>query len=402
MRAKALLYLLVITGFAIAPNGSARADCHWSGTSPFCSGECGDNETETMRTGSGNGTQGVQSTNTFGSDCLSGTKALCCHTQGRSCRWSGTAPLCAGSCDGNEKPAEPPQGSSSGAGCLTGSKMYCCISAFNPNPGSVRQGLASDPGFTRYAAIWDKSSGPQFHARHGLTNAQYQQEFNTLTQQGFRPVDVTGYAVGGQDHYAAIWEKSPGPEFQARHNLTAEQYQQTFDQLLAQGFRLVHVAGYNVNGQDRYAAIWLKTSGPPFVARHRLTADQYQATFNQLLNQGFRLVDVSGYSLGGQDHYAAIWEKSPGPEFQARHSLTSDQYQATFNELVKQGFRLVRVRGWGVGDTYHYAAIWEKSQGAEWVARHGMLSDNYQEEFDRLLKAGFRLRDVSGYQADPN
>jgi hypothetical protein len=262
---------------------------------------------------------------------------------------------------------------------------------------AAQQTLAADAGAARYAAIWDKSAGPELQARHGLTSAQYQQEFDTLSQQGFRLVDVSGYAIGGQDHYAAIWEKSPGPDFQARHGLTAKQYQQTFDQLLAQGFRLAHVAGYNVNDQERYAAIWLKTPGPPLEARHGLTADQYQATFDQLTQHGFRLVDVSGYAVGGQDRYAAIWEKSPGPAFQARHGMTADEYQAAFDQFVEQGFRLVCVRGWTVGGSSHYAAIWEKSKGADWIARHGLSADDYQKEFDRLAAAGFRLRGVNGY-----
>ena len=37
--------------------------------------------------------------------------------------------------------------------------------------------------------------------------------------------------------FAAIFEQIGGPAFQARHGLTAQQYQQTFDQLNAQGFR---------------------------------------------------------------------------------------------------------------------------------------------------------------------
>jgi hypothetical protein len=48
-------------------------------------------------------------------------------------------------------------------------------------------------------------------------------------------------------------------------------------------------------GEDRYAAIWEKRDGPPFVACHRLNAAQYQQTFDELSGQGFRLIQVSGY-----------------------------------------------------------------------------------------------------------
>ena len=44
--------------------------------------------------------------------------------------------------------------------------------------------------------------------------------------------------------FAAIWEQTGGPEWQARHGLTAAQYQLTFDQLGTQGYRLIDVSGY--------------------------------------------------------------------------------------------------------------------------------------------------------------
>ena len=41
--------------------------------------------------------------------------------------------------------------------------------------------------------------------------------------------------------------------WQARHGLTLAQYQSTFDQLVAQGYRLELVSGYSAAGQDRIA-----------------------------------------------------------------------------------------------------------------------------------------------------
>ena len=201
----------------------------------------------------------------------------------------------------------------------------------------------------RYAAIFAKDGGPAFAARHGHSSAQYQQAFNELTAQGFRPVRVNGYGVNGRDLYAAIFEKRGGPAFAARHGLTSAQYQQTFDQLVPQGFRPRHVSGYVVNGQDFYAAIFEKDGGPAFAARHGLTSAQYQQTFDQLVAQGFRLHQVSGYVVNGQDRYAAIFEKDGGPAFAARHGLTSAQYQQTFDQLAAQGFRLRQVSGYGQG-----------------------------------------------------
>ncbi|MDK2744329.1 MAG: hypothetical protein NDI90_15585 [Nitrospira sp. BO4] len=49
----------------------------------------------------------------------------------------------------------------------------------------------------------------------------------------------------------------------------------------------------------------------------------------------------------GQDFYAAIWEQRQGPAWEARQGMSSAQYQLTFDDLVAQGFRLMRVSGYG-------------------------------------------------------
>jgi hypothetical protein len=213
-------------------------------------------------------------------------------------------------------------------------------------PVERRQAIASSQD--RYAAIWAKSGGTPWVARHGLTSAQYQAAFDQFVGQGYRLVKVSGYSVNGQDYYAAIWDKSGGSAWVARHGLTSAQYQAAFDQYVAQGYRLVDVSGYSVNGQDYYAAIWDKSGGSAWVARHGLTSAQYQAAFDQFVGQGYRLVHVSGYSVNGQDRYAAIWDKSNSPAWVARHGLTSSQYQATFDQLVGQGYNLVDVSGYSV------------------------------------------------------
>jgi CubicO group peptidase (beta-lactamase class C family) len=247
------------------------------------------------------------------------------------------------------------------------------------------------------ALVTAPASNTPWVARHGMTSAQYQAEFNTLVGQGYRLVDVSGYDVGGQARYAAIWDKSAGPAWAAVHGLTSDQYQARFNSLVALGFRPVRVHGYTVAGQDYYAAIFEKSAGVAWVARHHLSNAQYQATFTSLTAQGYRLIDVSGYSLGGQDFYTAVFDKSAGPAWVARHGMTSAQYQAEFNALVGQGYRLVDVSGYDVGGQARYAAIWQQLAGPPWAARHGLTAAQYQAEFNNLVGQGYRPLRVSGY-----
>ena len=221
--------------------------------------------------------------------------------------------------------------------------------------------------------------------------------FSLALVMTFATAVLDAAVAGTDDRYAAIWAKVGPAEWVARHGMTSEQYQQEFNKFTGQGMRLVVVDGYEADGVVHYAAIWNKASSPPWEARHGLTSAQYQAEFDKLVGQGFRLVWVNGYTAGGQDHYAAIWERSGGPQWVARHGLTSAQYQAEFDKHVGEGFRLALVNGYRVGNQTLYAAIWDKAPSPAWVARHGMTSDGYQQEFSTFTSQGFRLIDVSGY-----
>jgi Polyglycine hydrolase-like, structural repeat len=276
-----------------SPQTAVETDCHWVGTAPFCDGECPEGESEMSRLSSLAGPPYSNGPD-FGKSCTTGSKALCCKTPGRICRWDGTAPFCDGKCRGDETETQPPNGVAGGGGkeCWSGSKVYCCTST---PTGSGSSAIQANPGWTRYAAVWEKGAGPAWQARHGLTSAQYQQEFDTLGKQGYRLVDVSGYSVGDQDRYAAIWEKRQGPAWVARHGLTSAQYQQEFNNLGQQGYRLARISGWRSGAMAHYAAIWEKIEGPAWVGRHGMLSSAYQEEFDKLAKEGYRLTHVSGY-----------------------------------------------------------------------------------------------------------
>jgi CubicO group peptidase (beta-lactamase class C family) len=227
-------------------------------------------------------------------------------------------------------------------------------------------------------------------ARHGLSPAEYQAAFNSLGAQGFRPLQVCGYESNGKEKYAALWIKSAAPPWTARHGLTAAEYQKAFDDNAKQGFRLVYVNGYEISGSPRFAAVWEKKTGPALVAQHGLTSAQYQASFTKLTGEGYRLLHVSGYPQGGTAHFAAIFEKSSGPARVARHDLTAADYQKAFDDFTGQGYRLKEVCGYHTGSADRYAAIWEKTGGPPWEARNGVPESFYQNIFDNAYYKGDR------------
>ncbi len=234
-------------------------------------------------------------------------------------------------------------------------------------------------------------------ARHGMTSSQYQSEFNKHTRNGYSLVQVSGYGVRGKAYYAAIWHKRSGAKYIARHGMTGSQYQSEFNKHTQNGYRLTLVDGYSVGNKAYYAAIWEKRNGPAYIARHGMSSSRYQSEFNKHTQNGYRLMLVEGYGVGNKVYYAAIWEKRNGPAYIARHGMSSSQYQSEFNKHTKNGYRLTHVSGYNVGNKDFYAAIWEKKEGSNWVARHRMTSKNYQCEFDNYYYQGYRPKLVSGY-----
>lgn len=226
--------------------------------------------------------------------------------------------------------------------------------------------------------------------KHGMTSSQYQNEFNVNAQNGYRLTSVNGYTTNGAERYIALWEKVTGPAMVARHSMTASEYQTAFNTYTKQGYRLTQVSGYAVNKVAQFAAIWEKKSGGAWVARHNMTASQYQSAFNTYAGQGYRLQHINGYVVNGVEYFAAIWEKVSGPAWVARHNLTSSQYQTEFNTRNSQGYVLTQVSGYSKNGVDLYAAIWQKISSPLRYARHGVSAVNYQHVVDNMYYQGYR------------
>lgn len=233
--------------------------------------------------------------------------------------------------------------------------------------------------------------------RHGLSPAQYQTEYNTNKQNGYRLTCINGYTHNGNELYTAIWEQIAGPQMATHHGMSGAQYQAKVDEYLPQGYRLTAVSGYGVGAAAKFAAIWEKKSGGAWAAKHNLTAAQYQTEFNNYKNQGYRPIHVSGYVVNNVEYFAAIWEKKTGGAWEARHNLTAAQFQTEFNTLGGQGYVLLNMSGYTKNNVNYYTGIWEKTTSEPRYVRHGITDANYQHVHDNMYYQGYRPLFVQGF-----
>lgn len=116
--------------------------------------------------------------------------------------------------------------------------------------------VASSGGQRYYTALYDKSDLGSWQAKSQLSAAQYQQASDDNWKQKRRLVYLDSYVHGGQPYFSAIWSSKPAGKYKARHGLTSAQYQSEWQSATGSGMRTRGVAGYGVGNSARYAAFW--------------------------------------------------------------------------------------------------------------------------------------------------
>ncbi|MFC4562216.1 serine hydrolase [Nocardiopsis mangrovi] len=257
--------------------------------------------------------------------------------------------------------------------------------------------------------------------RNDLTGPQYQDAFHELFgNRGLRLADVCGYEVGDSARYAAIWAPAHGPHpstYQwTAHAIPAGEYQGVFDARTAEGYRPVRLTPYSVAGATLIAAIWEKTPGPEWASRHDFNILNLQNHLRQVRTQGFRVADICFYSSlePNPDHlgpppapivrvsrFSSIWVKSDGRDWEVHGPLTGDGYQAEFDRQNGLGRWPVRVSGFNVagGTDQKFVGLWEPARGLPGEAHHRIDAAGYQADTARLGGGGWRQLCIGAYSA---
>ena len=243
----------------------------------------------------------------------------------------------------------------------------------------------------------DDLVGPGFTevARHGVSAACYQDLFNQITSDGYRPVFVDGFDVSGDLFFNATFRPA-GPASVAQHGLTGTQYQDLFDDLTADGFRLHQVDSYRDGGGVRYAAIFEQRAGPPVAAFHGLTDAEYADQFDTLADAGYVAVNVSTVELGGQLFWTGLFEQVAVNGWTAE-TVPAANYQDTFDANVAAGRTPIYVHGFSTGAGPYVTGIWVDPIGGSTAAVHGLSSPDYQGAWEANTGAGRFTRAVTGY-----
>ena len=182
----------------------------------------------------------------------------------------------------------------------------------------------------------------------------------------------------------------------ARHNLTAEQYQTEFNTWMGQGLRLESVSGYLSGSDTLYAALWDDQPGPVQGAIHGASASDVTSQDAAQLANGFRPSWISIYPEGGVLHYAVVWEQTASQR-QLKVGRTYTQLQQDKSQLEAAGWYLEHLSATSLSGVDYYASIWVKARFSllqHWEAR--LTGAQYQSAFNTWTAQGYRLVNVFG------
>jgi murein DD-endopeptidase MepM/ murein hydrolase activator NlpD len=123
----------------------------------------------------------------------------------------------------------------------------------------VAVSVISVGGQRRYSALYRSTSIGSWVLKSTIAEADYNDVFEDNRKAGRLPIHLDAYMHGGKPYVSAIFASKPAGAFKARHGLSGAQLQTEFDSAMQQGYHTTVVTAFNgANSQHRYFAVWRK------------------------------------------------------------------------------------------------------------------------------------------------
>jgi len=245
-----------------------------------------------------------------------------------------------------------------------------------------------------YSSAWVYDPDTIYIVKHNQPPGEYQQSFDELTAQGYRLISIDSHVINNTPYYATIYVYDPDTGFMVKNGQSSTECQQSFDELTAQGYRLICLDSHVINNTPYYATIYICDPDTAFMVKRGQTFSQYQQTCDELADQGYRLISIDTHVLNDTPYYASAWVHDPGALSWSTYKHNASEYQQTFDELTAQGYRLLSIDSSAINDTPYYASAWLHDSGTEFRGTHNQTYSQYQQTFDELSAQGFRPLDI--------
>ena len=116
-----------------------------------------------------------------------------------------------------------------------------------------------------------------------------------------------------------------------------------------EGYKPVRLTGYFDNGETTFATKWVKAGGPSWTSKFGLTSDEFHDRYLKLADDGYRIIDASGYNTPNGVRYADIWEKNTaGIGWAVTRDVSEAALPAKTAEMVAKGLVPTHIEGYTI------------------------------------------------------
>ena len=231
-------------------------------------------------------------------------------------------------------------------------------------------------------------------AWHGKNVQEHVGLRDDAAKKGYRFLSLSVYGSTSSPFYAAVMIKRAAVVAQRDFpTLTANQFQATFNDQAQKGYGPVMIAATGPASSPLFAAVF-QPQNPIPLTRHILTSgadtdlNTIQGMNKQAKTDGQILHSLASYGDPGNPRFAAVWLPNPAKTFWNNDGLIDSvaDYQARFNAETSAWCRPAFV---AVDASNRYMSLFVANEVGPWVARHNLSPADYQNEFNTWTGKGY-------------
>lgn len=236
-------------------------------------------------------------------------------------------------------------------------------------------------GLLAATAIVASPVAAQISAYHDATGATHQANYNQLSANGYRMISLSIYGATNDPRYAAVWVQRGGPQFIGFHGLDAAQYSALLQQNAATHAPSLLTACGSA-GNPRFAGVLEPVNYVPWV-RHGLTEQGLADEVNLASAANRRIATIDCYGGVNDTRYVVAFE--PHDDNMGWGYYVADGVQD--HQDRAEGMVLGYCRPVNVGfndDSSQFVALWHDTRVGAYSAVHDLTSAQYDAMANQL------------------
>ncbi|QDT52266.1 Esterase EstB [Caulifigura coniformis] len=246
------------------------------------------------------------------------------------------------------------------------------------------------------------SAGDKWEYLQDRSPAQFQQDFNRLTGDDYRPVTLQFSTFDSAPLYNALFVQDFGPfAWHMRSGIGLEEC----DRLLAsepkKGFRPITLGACLEGGKPSLGIVFVRDGGRrPWEVKLRLTPAGFRTESAAMAKRGFRPEAVAAYPGQSGVRLAALFVEAAGQAHETKFDLTELDAKAFSDKAwADNRQRVIALTAYPAGKRTRFALV-TAADGADGDVVFGLSRAELARELERRRGGTLGVRTVVPYQVD--